>query len=144
MFKAILDTDIFSEIIKAKNPTVLQNVNDYLAQYGQLTVTSASVFEVLFGLHAKGATRQIRDFLESMSDHEEITPTRQDYRLAAQICGALQRAGTPIGALDPLIAACAIERGLPLVTGNMRHHGFIQSADFSLQLVNWREPQGKG
>ena len=108
VYKAILDTDILSEVIKSKNPIVLQNVNAYLDQHAQLTFTSASVFEVLFGLHAKQATRQIKDFLESMAEHEEITPGSIDYRLAAEICAALQRAGTSIGNSDPLIAACAI------------------------------------
>jgi predicted nucleic acid-binding protein len=141
VYKAILDTDILSEITKGKNQQVLENVAAYLHEHGQLTLTSVSVFEVLFGLHSKQATRQIKDFLDSMADHEEITPTPDDYRLAAEICASLQRAGTPIGKLDPLIAACAIERGLPLATGNTRHHRFIQNAGFSLQLVNWREPQ---
>lgn len=137
--KAILDTDTLSEIIKTKNQTVLQNADDYLDEHGQLTFTSATVHEVLYGLGCKIATRQIEEFLDLVADHEEITPTAPDYRLAAEIRAALQRAGTPIGAFDPLIAACAIERGLPLVTGNTRHHGFIQSAGFSLQLLNWRE-----
>ncbi len=141
VYKAILDTDILSEIAKAKDQTVLKNVAAYLHEHGQLTLTSVSIFEVLFGLHTKQATRQIKDFLESMTEHEEITPTADDYRLAAEICATLQRAGTPIGKLDPLIAACAIGRNLPLATGNTRHHTYIQNAGFQLQLVNWRGTQ---
>lgn len=137
--KAILDTDILSEIGKGIDQTVLQNAANYAAEHGQLTFTSVSVFEALYGFHAKGAEQQARRFLQLIAPHEEITPTASDYRLAAQICAALQRAGTPIGTSDPLIAACAIGRGLPLVTGNTRHHGFIQSAGFALQLLNWRE-----
>jgi predicted nucleic acid-binding protein len=139
--KAILDTDILSEIGKGIDQTVLKNAADYLAEYGQLSLTSVSIFEALFGFYAKAADKQAQRFLQLTANHEEITPTAQDYRLAAQICAALQRAGTPIGTSDPLIAACAIGRGLPLATGNTRHHGFIQNAGFSLQLVNWREPQ---
>jgi len=138
--KVILDTDILSEIVKAKDATVLLNADRYLDDHEQLTFTSISVFEVLFGLKSKLATRQIKDFLGAIEEHEEVTPTAQDYRLAADISAALQRAGTPVGAFDPLIAACAIERGLPLVTGNTRHHSFIQNAGFTLQLLNWRMP----
>jgi tRNA(fMet)-specific endonuclease VapC len=141
VYKTILDTDILSEIGKGVNQTVLKNAADYLAEHGQLSFTSVSVFEALFGLYAKSADQQAQRFLKLIAAHEEITPTAQDYRLAAQICATLQRTGTPIGTSDPLIAACAIERGLPLITGNTRHHGFIQNAGFSLQLVNWREPQ---
>jgi hypothetical protein len=32
----------------------------YIGEHGQLTITSVSVFEVLFGLHAKQATPQMR------------------------------------------------------------------------------------
>ena len=137
--KAILDTDTLSEIIKTKDPIVLGNAADYLDEHGQLSFTSATVHEVLFGLHCKSATRQIAAFFELMAEHEEIVPTKQDYHLAARIRADLQRAGTPIGSFDPLIAACAVERGLPLVTGNTRHHGFIQNAGYALQLINWRE-----
>lgn len=139
--RAILDTDTLSEIIKTKNQIVLQNADNYLDDHGHLTFTSATVHEVLYGLECKAATRQIEEFLDLVADHDEIVPDVEDYRLAARIRGALQRAGTPIGVLDPLIAACALERGLVLITGNMRHHSFIQEAGFDLELVNWREPQ---
>ena len=141
MFKAILDTDTLSELFKGRSETVLQNAARYLAQHGQLTLTSVSVYEVLYGLNAKNAVKQMREFFTLVAPHEEITPGAQDYRWAGEIRAALQRAGTPIGALDPLIAACALTRGLPLVTGNTRHYGFVQDAGYALQLVNWREVQ---
>ncbi len=137
--KALLDTDILSEIYKGVDQIVAGNAQKYIQQYRQLCFTSVTVHEVLYGYHAKGAAKRAENFLRVVALHEEITPTAQDFRLAAEIRGALQRAGTPIGSLDPLIAACAIERGLPLVTGNTRHHGFIQNAGFSLQLLNWRD-----
>ena len=138
MSKVILDTDILSEIGRGKNKTVMQNTANYLSENGQLTFTSVSVFESLFGFYAKDAGQQANRFLHLIAAHEEITPTALDYRLAARISAILKNAGTPIGAFDPLIAACAIERGLPLVTGNIRHYSFIQNAGFELQILNWR------
>lgn len=137
--KAILDTDILSEIYKGVDQIVLSNAAEYIRAHAQLSFTSVSVHEVLFGYYAKGAVQRAEKFARDMTPHDEITPTPADYRLAAQIRGTLQRAGTPIGALDPLIAACAIERELPLVTGNTRHHSFIQGAGYTLRLLNWRE-----
>lgn len=141
MNKALLDTDILSEISKGVDKTVLQNAADYLDLFPSLSFSSISVYEVLFGLGAKGAAKQSATFLELIADHEEIVPGALDYRTAAQIRAALHRAGNPIGTADPVIAACALRRGLPLVTGNTRHYGFIQNAGFALQLLNWRLPQ---
>lgn len=141
MFKVLLDTDILSEVGKGRDKMVLKNAANYLAEYGQLSFTSVSVYEVLFGLHCKEAKKQIETFKRLIVPHERFVPTESDYGQAAEIRAALQLAGTPIGALDPLIAACAIGRGLPLATGNTRHYSFIQNAGFQLQLVNWREPQ---
>ncbi len=123
MIQGILDTEILSEIGKGINANVLQNVSDYLDEYEQLTFTSISVYEQLYGFKIKGATKQIQDFLELIAEHEEIVPETEDYRVAAEIRAAMHLAGTPIGSIDPIIATCAIRRGLPLITGNMRHHG---------------------
>ena len=139
MIKAILDTDILSEISKGIDPHVLRNASAYLDEHAQLTFTSISVYEVLYGLQAKNATRQTETFLELIEYHEEIVPTRDDYRTAATVRAAMQQAGTTIGNVDPIIAACAIRRSLPLVTGNTRHYNYIQNTGFALQLLNWRD-----
>src|SRR4028118_2002366 len=74
MIKGILDTDILSEIGKGIHENVLQNVSDYLDEYGQLTFTSISVYEQLYGFKLKSATRQIKEFLELIAEHEQIVP----------------------------------------------------------------------
>ena len=125
--RSILDTDTLSEIFKGVGQQVLSNTNYYLDEHPQLTFTSVSVHEVLYGLHAKAAARQIRDFHALIAPHDEKTPDSRAFRIAAEIRAALQRVGTPIGAFDPLIAACALSRDLPLVTGHLRHYGYIQS-----------------
>ena len=139
MLKGILDTDILSEIAKGINPNVLQNVSDYLDEHPKLSFMSVSIYEVLYGLKVKAATRQIKEFLELIAEHEQIVPEAEDYQVAAEIRAAMHIGGTPIGSVDPIIAACAVRRDLPLITGNKRHHGYIQSAGFYLQLLNWRE-----
>ena len=139
MDKVLLDSDILSEIYKGISPSVMSNATSYLQQHARLSFSSISVHEVLFGLYAKNALRRAEDFSLRISVQDEIVPTTEDYRLAARIRADLQRAGTPIGNFDPLIAACAIERAWPLVTGNTRHYGFIQNAGFALQLTNWRD-----
>lgn len=139
MVKGILDTDILSEINKAFNQDVAHNATIYLGFHPQLTFTSVSVYEVIYGLRLKKATRQLREFLDSITEHDEIVPESADYRLAAAIRADMQLAGTNIGSHDPLIAACAINRAMPLITGNTRHHSYISDAGYALQLINWRE-----
>lgn len=72
---------------------VTQNAVVYLSFYLRLTFTSVSVYEVVYGLEAKNATRQLTDFLESIPEHEELTTDGDDYRLAATIRAKLQRVG---------------------------------------------------
>ncbi len=139
MIKGILDTDILSEIGKGVSVNVLNNATNYVTEHGQLSFTSISVYEQLYGLEARAAPQQIERFLRLIASHEEVVPLPTDYRLAASIRAALQLAGTPIGSIDPIIAACALNRDVPLITGNTRHHSFIQSAGYALQLLNWRD-----
>ena len=139
MRRAILDSDILSEIGKGINANVLRHASRYLDEHGQLTFTSISVYEVLYGLKAKPAAQQANRFQTLLEGHDEIVPAAEDYRIAADIRAAMHLAGTPIGKADPVIAACAVRRTLPIVTGNVRHYEYIQQAAFANEIENWRE-----
>lgn len=43
MNKALLDTDTYSEILKAVNPTIAQNAATYRQQHGMLSVSAITV-----------------------------------------------------------------------------------------------------
>jgi len=49
------------------------------------------------------------------------------------IRAALEKAGTPIGSMDMLIAAHAVSLGIPLVTNNTRE--FLRVP--SLNIIDW-------
>ena len=49
MNKALLDSDILSEIGKAKNPTVAANAKTYRGSFGHFTFSTVSVMEVVSG-----------------------------------------------------------------------------------------------
>ncbi|MBS1701156.1 MAG: PIN domain-containing protein [Armatimonadetes bacterium] len=138
MLKCLIDTDILSEIGKGVDRHVRENAIRYLDEHQILTFTSISVYEVLYGLRSKVATKQAQRFLMLASAHEEIVPDSDDYRLAAEIRAQMQLAGTEIGKADPIIAACALRRDLTMVTGNMKHYQFVADAGFPLRLSNWR------
>ncbi|WP_298268109.1 PIN domain-containing protein, partial [Geobacter sp.] len=54
-------------------------------------------------------------------------------RAYGDIRAALEKAGTPIGSMDMLIAAHAVSLGIPLVTNNTREFSRVPS----LNLVDW-------
>jgi tRNA(fMet)-specific endonuclease VapC len=58
---ATLDTDILSFILR-QHPAILPKARAYLLANGQFTFTIITRYEVLRGLKAKGATRQIANF----------------------------------------------------------------------------------
>ena len=59
---ALLDTDTLSEVIKAHDPHVQRRAKAYLAAHSQFTFSIITRYEILRGLKAKNATRQISAF----------------------------------------------------------------------------------
>jgi predicted nucleic acid-binding protein len=66
MRRALLDTDILSEILKGKNETVRQRAAAYQAQLGDLTICTVTVMEVVKGLHRLGREEAIGRFLSGL------------------------------------------------------------------------------
>ena len=138
MNKALLDTDIYSEILKAANPTVTANATTYRRAQGFLTFSTVTVMEVVRGFQKNQSTRRLNAFLAAIA-LEEILPFDQPAaELAGRIAGELERIGQPIGTADPMIAAIALHHGLELVTGNTAHFQRVQQLGYPLILANWR------
>ena len=75
-------------------------------------------------------TRLLENFLRPLS---VVDFTSNDARAYAEVRARLERAGTPIGPLDTLIAAQALSRQLTLVSNNAREFKRIPG----LRLENW-------
>ncbi len=138
MNKALLDTDIYSEILKGIDPTVVQHATAYRRLQGILTLSAITVMEVIRGFQRSQSTRRLQAFIDAIALEEIITFDRPAAELAGRISGELERIGQPIGTSDPMIAAIALHHGLDLVTGNTAHFQRIQSLGYPLTLVNWR------
>jgi tRNA(fMet)-specific endonuclease VapC len=136
--KALLDTDIYSEVLKAVNQTVKANAVAYRKAQGVLTLSAVTLMEITHGHHQKQAFRQLQHFLASVAVEEVLPFDRDTAELAGRIAGELERIGQPIGTADPMIAAIALHHGLELVTGNTAHFQRIQQIGYPLTLVNWR------
>ena len=139
MTEALLDTDIYSEVSRVRNPTVSKNAKAYLLAHGRFTISAMTVFEVVGGFQRAQRTKLLREFLDNVSSLNVLQIETEDTILAGRIHGDLGRRGLPIGHADPIIAASAIRRGLTVVTGNQAHFARIQDAGYPLLLTNWRE-----
>ena len=139
MNKALLDTDILSEILKGIDPIVVRNSTAYRHAFGYYSLSSITVMEVISGLQRNQSSRRIQKFLDDIIAEEVLSFLQSDGKLAGEIDGDLERVGRPIGRCDPMIAAIAISNGLELVTGNIAHYQRIQQLGYPLTLVNWRQ-----
>ena len=138
MNKALLDTDIYSEVLKAVDQNVARNAAAYRRTNGFLTISVITVMEVIQGLQKVGGSNRIQVFRNAIAP-EEILPFDQDAAdLAGQIAGDLDRVGRSIGRCDPMIAAVAITHSLELVTGNTSHYQRLHQLGYPLTLANWR------
>jgi predicted nucleic acid-binding protein len=136
--KALLDTDILSEIGKAKDPIVANNAKTYHRSFGHYTLSTVSVMEIVRGFQRTQAAARLNAFLATLPHMEVLIFDQAAAEPAGRIAGELERLGRPIGTADTMIAATAIEQGLELVTGNTSHFQRIQQLGYPLTLTNWR------
>lgn len=121
MTELLFDTSTLSDIMKGRNPSVMQQARQYLAKHKQFTFSILTRYEILRGLEAKKATKKIKNFNRLCSKSRVVPLTDEIVVIASQIYGELRRTGQTIGDADILIAATARYHGLPLVTENAAH-----------------------
>ncbi len=131
MNKALLDTDILSEILKAKNAAVVSKAVAYKENFERFTISVITVMEVVKGLHKVGRADALAKFING-SQAIEVIPFEQNCSiLAGRMFADLERVGQPIGKADPMIAAIAVQHDLTLVTGNTAHYQRLVCPDKS-------------
>lgn len=116
----LLDTDILSSLLRG-NVTVTRRAERYLALHGRFTFSSITRYEVLRGLMAKNAERQLVAFEDFCAANEILPLTDGIIWRAAEIYGRLHQSGLLIGDADILIAATAQANTLTLATNNLEH-----------------------
>ncbi len=127
----LLDTNICIYIINAKPPAVLARFQQY--QLGDIGLCSVVAAELAFGVAKSGSARN-RLALEMFLAPLAILPFDESAIWAyGDLRANLERHGTPIGALDTMIAAHALSQHALLVTNNTREFAMVPG----LQLDNW-------
>ncbi len=138
--RALIDTDIWSEIFKGKSDTVLARAEAYLSQHGRYTLTAVTVFEVISGLQQVQRASRIDAFRQMLEDIEVLELNQISADLAAVIHGELTRSGRAIDVGDAQNAAIALHHRVAVATGNVRHYSRIQDLGYPLVIQNWRDP----
>ena len=122
--KVMLDTDICIYIINRKPTEVLARFSNF--EVGEIAVSSVTVGELMYGAMKSQKPLQNQNALEQFLLPLTIVPFDDN---AAKVYGKvradLEKSGQPIGALDTLIAAQALQLGLILVTNNTREFSRI-------------------
>lgn len=128
----MLDTNICSYVLRSRPPSVKARFDE--AGPGALTISTMVLAELLFGAARHPAAVAIRREIGDLTSRLGIVPWDE---AAAEHYGAiraaLEKRGTPLGAMDMLIAAHARSRGETLVSNDVRHFGRIEG----LLVANW-------
>ncbi|WP_338813385.1 PIN domain-containing protein [Bernardetia sp. Wsw4-3y2] len=91
--KVLLDTDILSYYLK-KNPVVVANFENYLAEHHQVFISRITVIEIMGGLKVKSASKQLEFFENFISSFQILDTSKEVAQLASSIFAELYKKGT--------------------------------------------------
>lgn len=130
--KIMLDTNICIYIIKRQPAAVLKHFMEY--QVGDICISAITLSELRYGVakstHQEKNANALDEFIIPL---EVVAFDEAAAHVYGEIRASLEKSGTPIGAMDMLIAAHAISLGVPLVTNNTREFVRIPSLD----VIDW-------
>jgi len=130
--KRLLDTNICIYIIKKKPLEVLERFKAFTPT--ELGISSITAAELMYGAQKSQRPVENQKAVEQFLLPLMVADFDSDAaRCCGQIRAYLERIGKPIGALDLLIAAQALQLDVPVVTNNTREFERIPG----LRLENW-------
>jgi tRNA(fMet)-specific endonuclease VapC len=129
--KFLLDTDTCIYALKQNRRVLQELLSRSRDEVGVSVMTEAELRTGAAKSSSPGKTlRLVENFLRPLTI---IEFTSQDAIAYAQVRARLERAGTPIGPLDTVIASPAVARDLTLVSNNTREFQRVSA----LRLENW-------
>ena len=134
MLKYMLDTNICIAIANDRPQQARVKVDDLLGQGRSVLVSVVARYELQYGAAKSSKSesdwKRLSIFFSRLG---EIEFDAEDADSAGLIRGKLEKAGTPIGAYDYMIAGQALRRRLTLVTANVKEFGRVRG----LHIENW-------
>jgi predicted nucleic acid-binding protein len=94
--KVVLDTDILSEVLRAKDPRIVERVTAYKSAFGALTITVISVMEVVKGLHKAGRNDAVQRFLENVKSSDVLAFDQDAARQQGAFMAISKRRGSQL------------------------------------------------
>ena len=128
----MLDTNICSYVLRSRPQSVKARFDE--AGPGALAVSTVVLAELLYGAARHPSAAAIRREIGDLVSRLTVLPWDES---AAEHYGALraslEKAGTPLGAMDTMIAAHSRSVGATLVSNDVRHFDRVQG----LSVANW-------
>ena len=128
----MLDTNICSYVLRSRPPSVKARFDE--AGDGALAISTVVLAELCYGAarHPQGVAirREIADLVSRLAVLPWDEAAAEDYGV---LRATLEKAGTPLGAMDMMIAAHARSAGLTLVSNDVRHFDRVEG----LSVANW-------
>lgn len=126
----MLDTDMASYVIRGTNPVLIEK---FTRNFSKPCISSITAAELQFG----AAKRNSTPLTEKIDAFCELLPVK-DWNCDAalrygKLRAELEKAGTPLAAMDLLIAASALAEGAILITNNEAHFSKVKH----LSIENW-------
>jgi tRNA(fMet)-specific endonuclease VapC len=116
----LLDTNVVVALLRNKPNNVRERYRRVRAAGDSISLSSILLVELWYGVaksrNTQENTERLRVLLSGELDLLDFDD--DDARTAGEVRADLEKAGTPIGAYDLLIAGQALRRGLTLVTAN--------------------------
>ncbi len=132
MTESLVDTDILSFYFKG-DTKVVESFREYLRVFEVINLSIITYYEILGGLKAKNAVKQIEEFETFVGNKAIIHISQDSANLSSNVYADLRKRGITIGASDILIAGISLVNDLTLVTNNERHYDPIRG----LRIENW-------
>ncbi|RZZ87963.1 type II toxin-antitoxin system VapC family toxin [Pseudoxanthomonas winnipegensis] len=127
----LLDTNICIYIINRRPPRVFEHFAGL--QIGQVAISSITGAELDYGVAKSGSQRNRQALDKFLAPLDVLSFDEAAMRRYGALRSGLERQGTPIGAMDQLIAAHALALDAVLVSNNLREFERVPG----LRLENW-------
>ena len=131
----LLDTDICSYVMRARDPRLLAIMQDKARSGADLSISAVTYAELRLGAERSRNADQYNQAIQAFCDRLsgvlawDKTAADEFAGLQARLLGT----GTPIGGNDAMIAAHALSLGRVLITNNEKHFSGVPG----LQVENW-------
>jgi len=131
----LLDTNICVLLIRQKSQTVLQKLTQH--PFTDIAVSAITVAELQYGVAKSAHPAQNQQALDHFLLPLTILPFDDEVAtMYGEIRVYLEAQGTPIGAIDTLLAAQAVSHKLIFVTNNVREFARVPG----LTVEDWTKP----